>query len=216
MIAAKVAVLDFDPAFLVPGARRAELRLKSPVRAERNEALGLLALIATQHFLHRTAQIVVAQYREGPAEISKRQLVRFEKRLLASVPIGAVKPRATGHTAHAKDKYLLPFAVDLGIGFVPVDLAFLPQAVRLRNKGLARKQSQRALALAHVRSHRRLRHRHLHELGAQSTPDAMRCVSLLARRFAIRLQNSVDKGHRGRQLRALAQRDLARPGYRVH
>src|SRR5207249_5216004 len=123
MVAPKVTVLHFDAAFLVPFARRAEFRLKAPVRAKGNEALRLLPLLPTQHLLHRTAQIVVTQHSEGAAEVGKRCLVRFQKGLLAGVRVGAMKPRTTGHAANAEDKNLLPFAFDLRPRFVPVDLA---------------------------------------------------------------------------------------------
>src|SRR5450631_811345 len=215
MVAAKVAVLHFDAALLVPFAGRAELRAKAPMRAKGDEALRLFPLLSAQHLLHRTAEIVVTQQREGAAEVRKRRLVRFQKGLLAGVRIDAMKARATGHAAHTEDKNLLPFAFDLRPRFVPVDLALLPKSVRLRNKDFCTQQSQSNLPLPYVLAHRRLLHRHCRQLGAQTTPNTMRRMSLLAWRLPIRFQDSVDEPHRTRQLRSRSQRHFALPRHRV-
>src|SRR5271155_550634 len=215
VVATKVAVLHFDAAFLVPFAGRTELRLKAPMRPKGDEAFRFLPLLSAQDLLHRTAQIVVPQHGEDAPEVRERPLVRFQKGLLAGVRIGAVKPRPTGHAAHAEDINLLPFALDLHPGFVPVDLTLLPKTVRLRNEGLAAQQPQRNLPLPYVLPHRRLRHPHFRELGSQSTPNAMRRVSLLARRLPIRFQYGIDERHPTGQLRSLSSRHFALPRNRV-
>jgi hypothetical protein len=45
-------------------------------------------------------------------------------------------------------------AVDLGVGFIPIDLAFLAPLVRLRNEHLATRQTQLDLPLSHVLPYR--------------------------------------------------------------
>ena len=87
MVAPKVADFAFHAALLVASRRIAELRLKTPVRAEGDQPLGLLPLVPAQNLLHRALQVVVAQPPKHAAEIAKRQLVRFQKRLLRGVII---------------------------------------------------------------------------------------------------------------------------------
>lgn len=68
MVAAEDPYLAFDTSFFMPFAWGTEARLKLPMRAERHEALRLLAAEAAQDFLHRRAKVVVAQ----PAERAPR------------------------------------------------------------------------------------------------------------------------------------------------
>src|SRR5271167_3969123 len=58
VVPAKIAGLIFNSALLVWFLRRAEFALKSPVRAEGDEARGLLPAMTPQDLLHRTFQIV--------------------------------------------------------------------------------------------------------------------------------------------------------------
>ena len=57
----KLATFAFDAALFMAFAGRAELRLKSPVRAEGDEPRGLFALTAAQDLLHRGAQVIEPQ-----------------------------------------------------------------------------------------------------------------------------------------------------------
>src|SRR5258707_12217000 len=97
MVPAEVTYLAFHATLLVAPRRIAELRLESPVRAEGDQALRLLPLMAAQNLLHRALQVVVAQAPEHAAEI---QLMRFQKGLLRGVIEGHVKRSATCHRAH--------------------------------------------------------------------------------------------------------------------
>src|ERR1019366_2837561 len=97
MIPAEVPHLAFYSALFVASRRIAKLCLESPVRAEGDQALRLLPLMAAQNLLHRALQVVVAQAAEHATEIVKCQLVRFQKGLLRGVIVGHVKRSPTGH-----------------------------------------------------------------------------------------------------------------------
>ena len=101
MVPPEVAHFAFHAALLVAARRVAKLRLESPVRAKRDQPVGLLALVPAQNLLHRALQVVVAQQPEHSAEIVKGPLVRFQKRLLRGVKIRGVKRPAARHAAHA-------------------------------------------------------------------------------------------------------------------
>ena len=81
----EVSALLFHAALLIAAPGRAELALESAVRAEGDESLCLLPLMAAQNLLHRALQIVETQHPEYPAEIPEGQLVSLQKRLLAGV-----------------------------------------------------------------------------------------------------------------------------------
>ena len=114
--------LAFHPALLVPSCRIAKFRLETPVRAEGDEPLGLLRLMAAQNLLHRALQVVIAQQSEDTTKMVKRPLVRFQESLLRGVIIGRVERSATRHGAHRKVVNLLSLVPDLSYGFVPIDL----------------------------------------------------------------------------------------------
>src|SRR5450759_3357025 len=97
MVSAEVAYLAFHTALLVASRRITELCLKAPVRADGDQTLRLLSLMAAQNLLHRALQVVVAQAAEYATEIVKCQLVRFQKGLLRGVIVGHVKRSPTGH-----------------------------------------------------------------------------------------------------------------------
>src|SRR5579859_527040 len=131
MVAAEEPGFTFDSALLMALARRTELGLKSPMRAEGDKARRLLAPMAAQDFLHGGAKVVVPQPMEYAAQVLEPELVRFKKRLLGRPRIGAMKRRPAGHRAHRKDLYDLPFAIQVCRRFVPIDLAFLTPGVLL-------------------------------------------------------------------------------------
>jgi hypothetical protein len=58
------------------------------------------------------------------AKIGKRQLMRFQKRLLIGVRISPMKGAAAGHAAQAKHVRLARLAVELDPAFVPIHLRF--------------------------------------------------------------------------------------------
>src|SRR5271154_2006478 len=97
MVPAEVTHSALHSALLIAPRRITELRLKAPVRAERDQSLRFLTLMPAQNLLHRALQVVVAQAPEHPAEIAERQLVRFQKGLLRGVIVGHVKRSATRH-----------------------------------------------------------------------------------------------------------------------
>src|SRR5664280_1697487 len=170
VVAAEVAHFTFHPALLVAFAGRAELSLILPVRTEGDEASRQLALVAAQDLLHRARQIIVAKPAENAAEVMERQLVRFQKRLLRD-----------------------PLAIQVGIGFIPIDLGFDAPVVALRHKGLAPSQPQRLFALRHILPHRALGSRASGYLLSNALPYPLRRVALLVRSLAIGFQNRVDE-----------------------
>src|SRR5947209_5997272 len=96
--------------------------------------------------------------------------------------IRSMERRARGHAAQRKDLQLLALAVQIGLGFVPIDLRFLAPGVLLRHAHLrARPQPESLLPLTHVLAHRRLGDPIARPLLADAHPDAMRGVALLAR-----------------------------------
>src|SRR5689334_5852476 len=92
------SVLRFHATFFVSFSRCAKRRRETPVRPERDEALGLFPLVAPENLLHRTLEIVETQQAKHPTKIREGQLVCFQKRLLAGVRIGSVKRPPAGHT----------------------------------------------------------------------------------------------------------------------
>src|SRR5208282_6393905 len=75
VIAPEVAGFALNPAFFVRFPRIAKVTREPPVRAEGDEARGLLAPMALQNLLHRTLQVVISEQPEDSAEIMKRLLV---------------------------------------------------------------------------------------------------------------------------------------------
>ena len=182
MVAPEIAAFAFNAALLMALARRAELRGKPPMRAERHEPHRLLPPVAAQDLAHRTGQIIVAQQVKYAAEVGEGVLVRFQKRLLGGVQIGAVKRRPAGHRAHREDLHLGPLIAEIDPGFIPVDLRLLSPTVALRHERLAPVQPHLAFALAHVVAHRQLSDRGVGEFPQDPAMDAPRGVALLARR----------------------------------
>src|SRR5207245_3412243 len=63
MVPPEVARFAFHAALLVATRRVTELRLETPVRTERDQPVGLLALMPAQNLLHRAFQVVVVMWR---------------------------------------------------------------------------------------------------------------------------------------------------------
>jgi hypothetical protein len=116
---------------------------------------------------------------------------------------------AAGHPAQRENLKLLTLAAQVGLGFVPVHLAFAAPVVTLRHAHLAPHQPQSLLLLPYVSTHRRFCDINARPLDAKALINPMRCVPLLARRRSIRLQNLVDERSRRRQPRSLPLRLLA-------
>src|ERR1019366_3415770 len=192
VVPAKVSAFSFHPALLVAFSRRAELRLETPMRSEGDESRRLLPLVASQNLLHRTLQVVITKSLENPREISERQFVRFQKRLLAGVREGAMESASTGHAAHAKYIGLLSLSADIRVRFIPVHLRFSTPNVGLRNERLAVDQRQLDLSFANIASDRRLGHFHLRHLRSDPAPDPMRGVPLLPWCLLVRFQNRTE------------------------
>src|SRR5437660_1701671 len=214
MVPPKLPAFAFYTAFFVTFSWSAELRLKSPVRAERDEPRRLLALVSPQDFLYRALQVVVTQHPKYAAKMRKRQLVRFQKRLLGCVWICPMESAPARHAAQAEQIRLTCLAVELRPALVPIHLPFVAPRVRLCNECLPPYQPHRRLLLAHISPHRRFGHFHFGHLAPHSRPDTVRRVPLLARRFAVAFQNPVDKGNRRHQLRPLPLRYLPLPRQR--
>ena len=66
IVAPEVAQLAFHSALFIAARRIAELRLESPMRAERDEPIRFLALPSAQNLLHRALQVVVPQQPNTP------------------------------------------------------------------------------------------------------------------------------------------------------
>src|ERR1700677_3103113 len=99
MITPEVTGLTFNPAFLVRFRRRAEVAREAPVRAEGDEARGLLAPMPAQNLLHRALQVVVSEQPENSTKIVERMLVGLEKGLLRRALIGPMEGGAADHAA---------------------------------------------------------------------------------------------------------------------
>src|SRR5712691_1746585 len=124
MVPPEVAGLAFHAALLVGLGGVAELRLKSPMRTERDEPLGLLPLMPTQNLPHCAFQVVIAEHPEDPAKVVKGSLVSFEKGLLRGVPIRRVERPAASHAAHGEKVHLLAALGEIHCGLIPIDLGF--------------------------------------------------------------------------------------------
>src|SRR6202453_400621 len=74
VIAPEVAGFALNPTFFVRFPRVAKIAREAPVRAEGDEARGLLAPMALQNLLHRTLQVVVSEQAEDSTAIVERLL----------------------------------------------------------------------------------------------------------------------------------------------
>ena len=184
VIAPEVSSFSFDAALLVRLGRRAKLRLESPVRTEGNEASRLFPPMSAQNLLHRRGQVVIAKLAEHAAKVGERQLVRFQKRLLGGMQIGAVKRRSARHAAHRKHLQLDSLAAQIGIGFVPIDLRFHAPGITLRNAGLAHHQPSAIFRSCTYSRTVRSAILHIGQLAAESAPrcDAP-CAAVCAALF---------------------------------
>ena len=201
MVAPEITAFAFNATLLMTLARRAELGGEPPMRAERHEPHRLLPPVAAQDLAHRTGQIVVAQQVKHAAEVGEGMLVRFEKRLLCRMQVGAVERRPAGHRAHREHLHLGPLVAEIDPGFIPVDLGFLSPTVTLRHERLPPHQTHLAFALAHVVAHRRLSDRGVREFRQDPMIQPPRGMPLLARRLTVRVQNFVDERRHRAQLR---------------
>ena len=122
--------------------------------------------------------------------------MRFQKRLLCRMQVGAVERRSAGHAAHRKHLQFDPLTGKIRIGLVPVNLCFHAPGVALRNACLAHYKSQCDLPIVHVLANCPLGDLTLSKLMLHPHPDAMCCVTLLARSFPVAFQNRIDKLHR--------------------
>src|SRR5665213_1365942 len=128
----------------------------------------------------------------------------LEKSLLRGMRIGPVKGRPRGHRAHAEHVHLATLTIELNPAFVPIHLRLAAELIGLRYENLMPNKARGDLALSDIAAHRRLRDFDQRHLSAQTHPDPMRRVALLARRLAISFQNLVDERDRRRQLRPLS------------
>src|SRR5215469_2589681 len=193
VITPEVADLAFDAAFFVRLVRRAELTAEAPVRAEGDEARGLLPLIAAQDLLHRRFQVVVPQDRKHALKIIERVFVSVEECLLGRAMIRAVESRAARHAPHRKHLQQHWRAAQFRPPFVPINLAFLSELVVLRHTGRTRRPAQLSFAFPHIQPHRHLSHFVLRHLGSDPFEDTMCRVTLLARCRAVGLQDRIDE-----------------------
>src|ERR1700739_2079251 len=206
MVPAKVSAFSFHATLLVTCRRRTELGLEPPMRSKGHESRGLLSLMPSQNPFHCRPEVVIPKGLEHAAKISKRPLVSFQKRLLASMREGAMESSATGHAPHAEHVGFLPFFADVRIRFIPVHLCFFAPAVGMRNEHLLAEESQFHLSLAHVVTNRGLADVHPGHLCSNPAPDPMCGVPLLSRRFSVSFQNRFHKSLRWFQFRSLSHR----------
>jgi hypothetical protein len=186
-----------------------ERRVEQVVRAQRDEAIGLLAPSPAQHQLDRRAQVVIADQREDTAKPRERLDVRFQKRLLRAAPKRHAERRAREARAQIEQLHRDLAAAQQHVRLTPVDLGLHPGLVDLRHEhptGLTELASPRGDVLAH---------RALGHLGAmlvdQPPPDPPRRVTLLARRRPIGLKPLVDqRPKRTQRRRRPTLRPLAR------
>ena len=122
--------------------------------------------------------------------------MRFQKRLLGRMQVGAVKRRSAGHAAHRKHLQFDSLTGKIRIDLVPVNLCFHTPGVTLRNASLAHEKSQCDLSVVHVFANRPLGDLALRQLTLHPHPDAMCGVALLARSFPVTFQNRIDKRDR--------------------
>src|ERR1035438_6828127 len=101
--------------------------------------------------------------------------------------------RSASHRTKRKYLQLDALAIQVGIGFIPINLGFDTPVVALRHKGLAPGQPQRFFALRHILPHRALGSHASRYLLSNALPYPLRRVALLARSLAIRFQNRVDE-----------------------
>src|SRR6516225_1678178 len=87
----EIPTFSFDTSLFIPTSWVAKLALKSPMRPESDELVDLLPLVSPQDFVYGASQVVESKQRKNPAEMSERQFVRFQKRLLAGVRIRPVE-----------------------------------------------------------------------------------------------------------------------------
>ncbi|MFZ3264620.1 MAG: hypothetical protein WA172_11525 [Terriglobales bacterium] len=80
--------------------------------------------------------------------------MRFQKRLLGRMQVGAVKRRSTGHAAHREHLQFHPLASQVRISFVPIDLRLPAPAITLRYADLVHGHPQHDLSIVHILANR--------------------------------------------------------------
>lgn len=119
-------------------------------------------------------------------------LVGFEKSLLRYIGIGPVKGVAGRHAPHREELQCAQLAPQPGHGLEPVNLAFLPLRIALRNENLAPGQAQFPFPLRNIPPDGWLAEQLLGIFRSQPCPVPVRRMPLLARRLQIKLQYLLD------------------------
>ncbi len=179
------------------------------MRTKRDEPRRLFPLAPTQDLLHRTLQVVVPEHFELASQIGERQLVRFQERLLRGSRISSMKRSAARHAPQTEDVELAFLPVGLGVGFIPIHLAFAAPGIALRDETFPPRQPHRHFFRAHIFAHRRLGYVDLRVLHPQPPEDPPGRVPLLAVPLAAGLPNRINERDRRRQLRLLPFGNLA-------
>ena len=186
------AQLSFHATLFIAAGRVAILALISPVRAERDDPIGLDTLPSPQDLLYQRGHVVVAQGAKHAPKIVEGVFVRFEQCLLCGIGVRSMERVARPHAAHREDLQFARFAAQLGKCLEPIDLSFLAPVVALRHEHFPATESQLLFTQPHVSPHSGLTDRVLAMLLAQPCPDPMCRVPLLARRLPVGLQHPVD------------------------
>src|SRR6202162_6145248 len=120
--------------------------------------------------------------------------------MLRRVGVRPVERSAASHAAHGKYVQLCPPTVEIGIGFIPIDLGFHSPCIALRDEYLMPRQPHGKLSFLHVLANCSFSYLTLRHFLADSRPDPMCCVPLLTGSFLIALKNLIDKRNRRLQL----------------
>ena len=160
------------PPFSWPSPGVQKLAGEPPVRTKGNEPFRFLPLKAAQDLLHRRPQVVIPQTSETLRRSRKTPARELPGTPAASPDDTPDERQRRSPCCASRKPAAAPPRRPTPPSLVPIDLAFLPQRIRLRHAGHASRPAQLLLALAHV-----LRGSSLPPLSAPASPlrSAARC-----------------------------------------
>lgn len=79
-------------------------------------------MLAAQDLLQLSLTVYRNEAAERPLEICEHKFMRLQKRLLRRTRLYPVEGRFAGHRTHREDLQLDPFAIEIGVRLISIDL----------------------------------------------------------------------------------------------
>src|SRR5436305_5857864 len=193
MPATEPADLTFHTTVLMGSAfaRAAKETVESVVAAQRDEPLRLNTVPALKHPRDSRLQVVILNYCWGPPEVSEREYMPLQKRLLRLRRERCMKRPPRIRQPHHEHPTRREDSTDECLELPEVDLRLDPRQVSLGHHHLDPIQPQLHAPARHITRHRHLR-QHRTMLGDQPLPNPPRGMPLLTPHLTICQQPPVD------------------------